>query len=86
MKRYYAGAVALVFTIGYLGSGWYLAHHVWETDYQIQTDKEVGSLRVAVFCRFPYRDNFSWGRLCRAYENHRGAAPGCGSDCGRLCG
>lgn len=49
MKRYYAGAVALVFTIGYLGSGWYLAHHVWETDYQIQTDKEVGSLRVAVF-------------------------------------
>ena len=49
LKRYYAGAVALVFTIGYLGSGWYLAHHVWETDYQIQTDKEVGSLRVAVF-------------------------------------
>lgn len=49
LKRYYAGAVALVFIIGYLGSGWYLAHHVWETDYQIQTDKEVGSLRVAVF-------------------------------------
>lgn len=48
-RRYYAGAVALVFAIGYLGSGWYLAHHVWETDYQIQTDKEVGSLRIAVF-------------------------------------
>ena len=46
LKRYYAGAVALVFTIGYLGSGWDLAH---QTDYQIQTDKEVGSLRVAVF-------------------------------------
>lgn len=47
--RHYAGLVAIVFTIGYLGSGWYLAHHVWETDYEIQTDKEVGSLKVAVF-------------------------------------
>lgn len=34
--RYYAGAAAILFTIGYLGIGWYLAHHVWETDYQIQ--------------------------------------------------
>lgn len=48
-KRYYAGAVTLVFTIGYLGCGWYLAHHVWETTYEISTDKQVGSLRVAVF-------------------------------------
>lgn len=47
--RYYAGAAAILFTIGYLGTGWYLAHHVWETDYQIQTDKKVGKLKVAVF-------------------------------------
>ena len=47
--RYYAGMVAVLFTICYLGTGWYQAHHVWETDYQIQTDKSVGHLRVAVF-------------------------------------
>lgn len=48
-KRYYAGGVAVIFTIGYLCAGWYLAHHVWETTYQIQTEKAVGNLRVAVF-------------------------------------
>lgn len=48
-SRYYAGAVAIVFTVCYLGTGWYLAHHVWETKYQIQSDKEVGTLRAAVF-------------------------------------
>ena len=47
--RYYAGAAAILFTVGYLAAGWYLAHHVWETRYEIQTDKEVGNLRVAVF-------------------------------------
>ena len=47
--REYAGAAAIIFTIGYLGCGWYLAHHVWEKPYEIQTDKEVGNLKVAVF-------------------------------------
>ncbi len=48
-RRYYAGIVAIIFTVCYLGTGWYLAHHVWETTYQIQTDKNIGELRVAVF-------------------------------------
>ena len=47
--RYYAGICAIVFTVIYLGSGWYLAHHVWKTAYTIQTEKNVGNLRVAVF-------------------------------------
>ena len=47
-KRYYAGVAAIVFTVCYLGTGWYMAHHVWETDYQIQTDKKVGKIRAAV--------------------------------------
>lgn len=46
--RYYAGIAAIVFTVGYLGIGWYQAHHVWETTYDIQTDKAVGKLKVAV--------------------------------------
>lgn len=47
--RYYAGVIAVVFTVCYLGVGWYCAHHVWEAPYEIQTDKEVGTLKAAVF-------------------------------------
>ena len=46
--RYYAGAAAIIFTVCYLAVGWYQAHHVWETTYEIHSDKEVGNLRVAV--------------------------------------
>ena len=48
-KRYYAGAFAILFTAGYLAVGWYQAHHVWEKDYTIETDKSVGDLRVVMF-------------------------------------
>ena len=47
-RRYYAGAVAILFTIGWLSVGWYQAHHVWEKDYTIKTDKEVGTIRIAL--------------------------------------
>ena len=45
-KRYYAGITAIVFTIVYLAAGWYGAHHVWEKNYTIETDKAVGNFRV----------------------------------------
>ena len=38
-----------MFTAGYLAVGWYQAHHVWEKDYTIETDKSVGDLRVVMF-------------------------------------
>lgn len=47
-RRYYAGICAVVFTVGYLAAGWYLAHNVWETDYIIKTDKKVGTFKVAM--------------------------------------
>ena len=47
-RRYYAGLVATLFTVGYLSLGWYQANHVWQTNYTIQTDKAVGSLRIAL--------------------------------------
>ena len=39
---------ALLFTAVYMGTGWYLAHHVAETYYSLETAKELGqeSLRV----------------------------------------
>ena len=45
---YYAGILALVITAVYLGCGWYLAHHVWEKDYVIVTEKDVDDLRIAM--------------------------------------
>ena len=46
---YYAGAFALGITVVYLGCGWFLAHHVWRTEYGLETDKQVGSLRIVQF-------------------------------------
>lgn len=46
---YLAGIAAIVITFGYLSVGFYLAHHVWRTNYTIETDKEVGSLRIVQF-------------------------------------
>lgn len=48
-KRYYAGALAIAVTAVYLSVGWVLAYHVWRTDYTVETDKEVGELRIVQF-------------------------------------
>jgi predicted MPP superfamily phosphohydrolase len=39
---------ALLLTAVYLGCGWYNAHHVWEKDYSLQTDKAVEPLKIAL--------------------------------------
>ena len=45
---YLEGVVAVLVSVIYLSAGWYLAHHVVETDYQISTQKDLGtdSLRI----------------------------------------
>ncbi|MBQ0000211.1 MAG: metallophosphoesterase [Clostridiales bacterium] len=48
-ERYIVGTVTLIVTAAYLGCGWYLAHHVWEKDYSIQTEKQVEQLRIVQF-------------------------------------
>lgn len=47
--RYYTGIVAITFTVGYLAAGWILVHGVWETDYNLATNKEVGKIRIIQF-------------------------------------
>ena len=48
--RNYAGGAALLLTAAVLGMGWYFAHHVYETDYQLTTQKSLGGepLRIAM--------------------------------------
>lgn len=48
-KPYIAGIVAIILTVVYMAVGWYQAYHVWEKDYTIETEKEVGSLRIVQF-------------------------------------
>lgn len=46
---YYAGMCAIIVTAVYLVCGWILANNVWETRYDISTDKDIGSIRIAQF-------------------------------------
>lgn len=48
LRHDYAGAVAVLATVLYLGVGFVQANHVWQTDYTVATSKSVGSLRVAL--------------------------------------
>ena len=41
--------VALALSVVYLSAGYYTCHHVVRTDYNVKTDKPVGSIRVAMF-------------------------------------
>lgn len=47
-KFYCAGWAALAITAVYLGTGWYLNHHVWQTDYELTTDKDVLAFKIAM--------------------------------------
>ena len=48
-SHYYAGWIALVVAAAALIFGWYSAHHVWVTKYDLITEKDVNNLRVAMF-------------------------------------
>ena len=48
-KRYYAGVCAFVISIAALACGWYLDHQVWQTDYNLNTQKSVRPLKIAMF-------------------------------------
>ena len=49
-QRYPEGVFAILLTAGVLCAGWYFAHHIYETDYRLTTEKELpgGSLRVVL--------------------------------------
>jgi predicted MPP superfamily phosphohydrolase len=47
-RPYYAGILAAAVTFVYLAAGWYLAHHVVETDYALTTQKDLGGTRLRI--------------------------------------
>lgn len=48
-KRRWAAIPAVCASFVYLLTGWILANHVWITNYEILTEKDVGNLRVVMF-------------------------------------
>ena len=42
------GALALAMTLVYMGVSFFLAHHVFKTEYRITTDKDVQPMRIAL--------------------------------------
>lgn len=57
--RYYAGIFAILITAVYLAWGWYLANHVWRKEYVLETDKQVGNLRIVLFADSHVGNTFS---------------------------
>ena len=47
-QNYVAWGVIVIATLS-LGIGWYLDHHVWQTNYNLVTPKNVPALKVAMF-------------------------------------
>ena len=46
---YYGGVAAVIVATAALGYGWYLNHHVWQTDYYLTTTKTVEPLKIVMF-------------------------------------
>lgn len=47
-KIYLQGWLAILTSVIYLGVAYYLCNNVWQTDYTIKTDKQIGTLKVAM--------------------------------------
>lgn len=73
--RYYAGIAAILITIVYLTCGWYLAHHVWRTEYVLETEKQVGSLRIVQFADSHVGNTFSGEEFLELVKDMQAESP-----------
>lgn len=48
-SHYYSGYTAIILTTLILAVGWYLDHHVWRTEYDLYTQKQVEPLKIVMF-------------------------------------
>lgn len=74
--KYYAGYVAIIFTIIYLSVGWYNAHHIRETHYEVATSKDIESpVRIAAIADSHLGKTLSGKNFAKAMENLQQANP-----------
>lgn len=74
-SRYYAGGAAIAFTAVYLACGWFLANHVWRKPYTVETDKNVGTLRIVQFADSHVGNTFSGEGFARWVEDMQAENP-----------
>ncbi len=74
-RRYYAGMAAILLTITYLSAGWIQAHHVWQTNYTIETDKSVGNLRIALLADSHIGTTFHGNGFCEELKRIQAQEP-----------
>ncbi len=48
-REYLPGLCAILFTICYMTAAWYLCTHVWEKDYELESSRLKGDLRIVQF-------------------------------------
>ena len=74
---YWEGLCAIIITSVYLGCGWYLAHHVVETDYHLVTDKTLGkeNLRIVQISDSHIGATFDGDGFARHMETVQKAQP-----------
>ena len=74
---YWTGIIVLCFAICYFSVGWYLAHHVRQTDYTVRTEKNLGtdSLKIAFFADSHIGALFDGKGFARRMEAIRSASP-----------
>ena len=47
--KYWAGILAVIINIMFFGYGWYAAHNVWRTEYNLATLKNIASIKIVMF-------------------------------------
>lgn len=67
--------VPVVLLIAYFSMGWFYAHHVYETQYQITTEKEVGNLKVVQFADSHVGTTFHADGLARHMDRIQATNP-----------
>ena len=75
LRRYYAGALAVLVTVLYLGVGWAQAYRVWQTDYTVTTTKNVGSLRIALLADSHVGTTFDGSGLAKHIDRIQAQRP-----------
>lgn len=74
-RAYYPGAFAIGITAVYLTCGWFLANHVWREPYTVETDKQVGTLRIVLFADSHVGNTFSGEGLAGWVEDMQAENP-----------
>lgn len=76
-KYYWPGGAAILLAVAYLGFGWYWAHHVSETRYELTTEKNIGmdTLRIVQISDSHIGNTFDGEGFTQQIERIQGTEP-----------